>query len=190
MPGRAADPDGSPRPSLLADGVPDARGEALIQQLQAVVARRAPDNPILRQLADSAGKRLAQAQSCGLPDVLVHGDAHPGNARIGLGTPILFDWGDSRIGNPVLDLAVLNRLRGPARDALADYWLHTWKQALPGSDPGQAWHLFRPLAALRTAAVYQHFLDNIEPSERIYHEEDVRPALEIAARLAAHDSRR
>jgi hypothetical protein len=78
-------------PSLLADGVPDARGEALIQQLQAVVARRAPDNPILRQLADSAGKRLAQAQSCGLPDVLVHGDAHPGNARIGLGTPILFD---------------------------------------------------------------------------------------------------
>ncbi len=43
---------------------------------------------------------------------------------------------------------------------------------------------------LRTAAVYQHFLDNIEPSEWIYHEEDVRPALEIAARLAAHDSRR
>ena len=34
--------------------------------------------------------------------------------------------------------------------------------------------------------MYQHFLDNIEPSERIYHEEDVRPALEIAA----HDSRR
>ena len=39
-------------PALLADGVPDARGEALSQQLQAVVARR--DNPILRQLADSA----------------------------------------------------------------------------------------------------------------------------------------
>ncbi len=177
-------------PSLLADGVPEARSEALTQQVQAVVARRAPDNPILRQFADSAGKRLAQAQSCGLPDVLVHGDAHPGNARIGLGTPILFDWGDSRIGNPVLDLAVLNRLHGPARDALADYWLRTWKQALPGSDPEQAWHLLRPLAALRTAAVYQHFLDNIEPSEWIYHEEDVRPALEIAARLAAHDSRR
>ena len=78
---------------------------------------------------------------------------------------------------------------GPG-DALADYWLRTWKQALPGSDPEQAWHLLRPLAALRAAAVYQHFLDNIEPSERIYHEEDVRPALEIAARLAAHDSRR
>jgi Phosphotransferase enzyme family len=175
-------------PALLADGVPEARGEALIQQLQAVVARRAPDNPILRELAGSAANRLARARSCGLPDVLVHGDAHPGNARIGLGTPILFDWGDSRIGNPVLDLAVLNRLPGPARHALAEYWLGTWKRALPGSDPEQAWHLLRPLAALRAAAVYQHFLDNIEPSERVYHEQDVRPALELAARLAAHDS--
>jgi hypothetical protein len=169
--------------ALLADGVPDARGEALIQQLQAVVARRAPGNPVLRELAGSAGKRLARAQSCGLPDVLVHGDAHPGNARIGLGAPLLFDWGDSLIGNPVLDLAVLNRLPAPARDALAGYWLRAWKQALPSSDPERAWHLLGPLAALRAAAVYQHFLDNIEPSERIYHEQDVRPALEIAARL-------
>ena len=176
-------------PGLLGDGVPDARGEALIQQLQAVVARRAPDNPVLRELADSAGKRLARARSCGLPDVLVHGDAHPGNARVGLGTPILFDWGDSRIGNPVLDLAVLDRLHGPARTPwpIIGFAL---EQALPSSDPEQAWHLLRPLAALRAAAVYEHFLDNIEPSERIYHEEDVRPALEIAARLAAHDSRR
>jgi len=80
--------------------VPDARSEALIQQVQAVVARRAPDNPILRQLADGAGKRLAEAQSCGLADVLVHGDAHPGNARIRFSAPIIFDWGDSRIGTP------------------------------------------------------------------------------------------
>jgi hypothetical protein len=61
---------------------------------------------------------------------------------------------------------------------------------LPSSDPEQAWHLLRPLAALRAAAAYQHFLDNIEPPERIYHEEDARPTLEITARLAAHDSRR
>jgi hypothetical protein len=138
-------------PSLLADGVPDARSEALVQQLQAVVARRAPDNPILRHLAGSAGKQLAQAQSCGLPDVLVHGDAHPGNARIGLGTPILFDWGDARIGNPVLDLAVLNRLHGPARDALADYWLRTWNRRCPAatrSKHGICYARWRPCGLL------------------------------------------
>jgi hypothetical protein len=174
-------------PALLADGVPQARHEPFIHELQAVVARRAPHDPVLRRLAGEARTRLAQAQGCGLPDVLVHGDAHPGNARIGAGTPIVFDWGDARIGNPVLDLAVLSRLAGPAGRALAAHWLQTWKHALPGSDPDRAWQLLRPLAALRFAAVYQHFLDNIEPSERVYHESDVEPALQAAARLATHD---
>jgi Phosphotransferase enzyme family len=172
-------------PALLADGVPEARGDAFIQELRAVVARRAPADPVLRRLADEAGTRLAQAQACGLPDVLVHGDAHPGNARIGAAAPVVFDWGDSRIGNPVLDLAVLSRLPGPAGQALAGHWLRTWKQALPGSEPERAWQLLRPLAALRFAVVYQHFLDNIEPSERVYHEQDVQPALEEAACLVS-----
>ena len=172
-------------PALLAGGVPEARQETFIQELQDVVARRAPHDPVLRRLAEEAGARLAQAEACGLPDVLVHGDAHPGNARIGGSTPILFDWGDARIGNPLLDLAVLSRLPGPAGQALAAHWLRTWKQAVPGSDPERAWQLLRPLAALRLAAVYQHFLDNIEPSERVYHDQDVQPALQAAARLAA-----
>jgi hypothetical protein len=70
-------------------------------------------------------------------------------------------------------------------------WLLSLTRPEPttGPAPGAA-RVAAALAALRTAAVYQHFLDNIEPSERIYHEQDVRPALEIAARLAAHDSRR
>ena len=50
--------------ALLGDGVPDARGKALIQQLQAVVARRAPDNPILRELADWAAPGSLEALVC------------------------------------------------------------------------------------------------------------------------------
>jgi hypothetical protein len=38
---------------------------------------------------------------------------------------------------------------------------------------------------LREAAVYQGFLDNIEPSERVYHVDDVMPALTTASALAA-----
>jgi Ser/Thr protein kinase RdoA (MazF antagonist) len=174
-------------PALLADGVPQGGHEVFAQELRAVVARRAPADPVLGRLADEAAIRLAQAGACGLPDLLVHGDAHPGNARIGAAAPILFDWGDSRIGNPVLDLAVLGRLPAPAGQARAAHWLATWKQAVPGSDPERAWRLLRPLAALRFAAVYQNFLDHIEPSERVYHEQDVEPALQAAARLAARD---
>jgi Phosphotransferase enzyme family len=174
-------------PALLADGVPEARGDAFAQELEAVVVRRAPGDLVLRRLVGAAGVRLAAARDCGLPDVLVHGDAHSGNARIGAGTPIVFDWGDSRIGNPILDLAVLGRLPGPTGQTLTAHWLATWKQAVPGSDPERAWRLLRPLAALRYAVVFQHFLDNIEPSERVYHDQDVQPALQAAARLAAPD---
>ncbi|HEY1920564.1 MAG TPA: aminoglycoside phosphotransferase family protein [Streptosporangiaceae bacterium] len=172
-------------PALLADGVPDARHDAFVRELRSVVARRAPGDPVLCRLVDEAPARLAQAQDCGLPDVLVHGDAHPGNARIGVSPPVLFDWGDAWIGNPVLDLAVLDRLPAPTAQARAAHWLRTWKQAVPGSDPERAWRLLRPLAALRFAVVYQRFLDHIEPSERIYHEQDVLPALRAAAELAA-----
>ena len=45
-----------------------------------------------------------------------------------------------------------------------------------------------PLAALGAAVVYQGFLDAIEPSERIYHEGDVAPWLELAGRLARDGS--
>ena len=54
----------------------------------------------------------------------------------------------------------------------------------PGSDPDRAWPLVRPLAALGDAVVYQGFLDGIEQSERIYHEDDVEPCLERAGELA------
>jgi Phosphotransferase enzyme family len=100
-------------PEFLAGGVPDARWPTLLRELRALVARRAPHDARLLRTVDGAEARLAAIDECGLPDSLVHGDAHPGNARIGIGTPIWFDWGDSRVGNPLLDLAVLER--EPAR---------------------------------------------------------------------------
>jgi phosphotransferase family enzyme len=170
-------------PEFLAAGVPDARWPVLIPQLRALMARRAPNDNSLRQLIDRAEDRVRAIDECGLPNALVHGDAHPGNARIGVEPPVWFDWGDSRVGNPLLDLAVLGRV--PAlRPTLEQHWLAAWARAVPGSDPAQAWKLLRPLAALRGALVYQGFVDNIEPSERAYHVADVAPALELASALA------
>jgi hypothetical protein len=173
---------------LLAAGVPDSRGPSLLQATTDVVRRRAPTDDRLAALVDTAEERLAAVASCGLPDVLVHGDAHPGNARIGAADPIWFDWGDSRVGNPLLDLAVLAGVPETHRDRLPTLrarWLDLWADAAPGSDPWRAWRLLRPLAELRIAAVYQQFLDNIEPSEHPYHERDVAPALERAALSAS-----
>ncbi len=170
---------------LLAAGVPDARWAVLVEQLSAVVSRRAPEDRPLQALLGNASRRTDEIDACGFADVLVHGDAHAGNARIGVDPPIWFDWGDARVGHPLLDLAVLSRLGRMERDSLRQYWLDAWERAVPGADASRAWSLLEPLATLRAAAVYQGFLDAIEPSERIYHDGDVIPALEAASRLAS-----
>ena len=172
-------------PALLEAGVPDGRWPALTEQLAAVVSRRAPSDGPLRALVDGAGRRTAAIDECGLSDVLVHGDAHSGNARIGVEPAIWFDWGDSRIGNPLLDLAVLSRIAPAPRASLLRHWLRAWDQAVPGADASRAWSLLEPLAALRMASVFQNFLDSIEPSERVYHDGDVLPALQAASQLAS-----
>lgn len=53
---------------------------------------------------------------------------------------------------------------------------------LPAADPRRALTVGEPLAHLLYAVRYQEFLDNTEPSERVYHEGD--PAAEIRAALS------
>lgn len=168
-------------------GVPDRRWVPLVNAAAAVVARQAPDDKVLRRLIDGADERIEAIDACGLPYVLVHGDAHSGNARIGGAAEpgIWFDWGDSRIGHPVLDVAVLLRAGESDADGLVDHWLDGWKRVMPGTDPHRAWQLIRPLAALGDAVVYQGFLDGIEATERPYHASDVPACLAKAAELAA-----
>ena len=172
---------------FLAAGVPDRRWPTLLALARAVVDARMPDDERLQALVDDSDARVDAITACGLDDVLVHTDAHGGNARIleGAATPIWYDWGDSAVGHPVLDVSVLERPETPSRDELISYWLDAWKHASPGSDPHRAWQLMRPLAALLGAVVYQRFLDGIERSERVYHEGDVLPCLVRASALVA-----
>jgi hypothetical protein len=172
---------------LLNAGVPDRRWPALLVAARAVVDARAPRDERLLKLVDDTDDRVAAIEECAMGDVLVHSDAHGGNARIRDGSegPIWYDWGDSVVGHPILDVAVLERPETPYRDELVAYWLDAWKRAWPGSDPHRAWGLIQPYAALLGAIVYQGFLNGVERSERVYHERDVAPCLERAARLAA-----
>jgi aminoglycoside phosphotransferase (APT) family kinase protein len=113
----------------------------------------------------------------------VHGDFHPGNVRGTADEFVILDWGDSGIGQPMIDqLAFCRRLTAADRAAAEDVWAAEWQRIVPGSDAGRAAALLAPVAALNAAVVYQSFLDSIEPDERPYHKGDPVEALREAIR--------
>ena len=163
---------------LLALGLPDFRGPALSAAVEDVVRRHGPqlgveERTALDGLLDGLDRRWAGIAACGLPDTLVHGDVHPGNARGDAEHLVLMDWGDCGVGHPLLDQpAMLDRIDPGKVDAVRRAWDAAWQDAVPGSDPRRAAELLAPLAAARQAVIYQGFLDRIEPSEHPYHRED------------------
>lgn len=163
-------------------GVPDKRLD--VDRFANVAAPYLDDIPGLADLIDGLPERLAAVADCGLPDTLLHGDLHPGNVRTdGTGSPVIVDWGDSAIGNPVFDLLRLTEgLSTP--EPLVAAWVERWRRSVPGSDPARAISLSRPVAALQSAATYAGFLADIEQSEWPYHAADVPDCLTAAASAA------
>jgi hypothetical protein len=167
------------------DGIPDRRPEIL-----SAAVRDLLDGPVGAELTPDelrAAKNLRwrweMLAGCGLPDTVVHGDFHPGNWRRGDGAPVVLDFADAHLGNPVLDgLRAIDYLPADRRRPAASSWIAAWSAAVPRSRPAEALRIAEPLAHLAYAVRYQEFLDNIEPSERVYHLGD--PAAVIRHALA------
>jgi aminoglycoside phosphotransferase (APT) family kinase protein len=174
---------------LLDLGLPDWRAPALGRSIAEVVDRTkaelaADDQDVLAAFVAALPDRFATIESFGLPEGLVHGDFHPGNARGERGALVLLDWGDSGIGNPLLDQpAFLTRIDPAEVDKIRDHWHAAWRRAVPSSDPDRASSLLAPVAAARQAVIYRSFLDNIEASEHPYHRADVPDWLRRTAEI-------
>jgi hypothetical protein len=83
------------------------------------------------------------------------------------------------VGNPAYDiLRLVEGLDEPA--AVLSAWAARWS----GADALRAVGLLRPVAALRSAAVYAGFLAAIEPDEHPYHAADVPERLAAAVAAA------
>ncbi len=174
---------------LLALGLPDWRAPALGAAITDVIERTRDEIPVedRAMLADFVRRlpdRFDDVRTCGLRDTLVHGDFHPGNFRGDGRALTLLDWGDSGVGHPLLDQpAFLDPIPDACVDAVRAHWLQQWRTAVPGSDPARASVLLAPIAAARQAVIYRNFLDNIEPSEQVYHRADPAKWLNRTAAL-------
>jgi Phosphotransferase enzyme family len=174
---RVGRPPGLPdrRPEILAAAVRGLLDGAIGDELTSAELRAA------RRLQD----RWEMLDGCGLPDTVVHGDFHPGNWRSDGGPAVILDWADAHLGNPVLDgLRAIDYLPPGLRETAAGAWTAAWAAAAPRSRPAEALRIAGPLAHFAYAVRYQEFLDNIEPSERVYHEGDpvgvIREALALS----------
>lgn len=159
---------------LLAIGAPDWRAPALTAAVRAMVWRddvRAElsggERDRLDALVGDLPRRFDELAECGLPDTLVHGDAHGGNWRSDGQSLVLLDWGDCGVGHPLLDAAAFEEQGGSGLLVAA------WQLRLPHAFVQRAAALIRPVAALRLALIYRTFLDGIEPAEGVYHRSDV-----------------
>ena len=65
------------------------------------------------------------------------------------------------------------------------HWAALWLAAVPGSGPERAAALLEPVAAPRQAVIYDQFLAQIEPDERVYHTGDPAAWLRRAADISA-----
>jgi Phosphotransferase enzyme family len=162
-------------------GVPDERGQALIEPIKQVVTEYGGDQRLIEDLPE----RFAEIEACGVPDTLVHGDLHPGNVRGDGQRWAIIDWGDSFVGHPGYDIMRLAEgLPEADRQVLIGEWAERWRNEVPGCEPERVLDLMAPLAHLRAAVVYARFVANIEPAEHPYHASDVPAALERAAAAA------
>lgn len=163
---------------LATMGLPDWRAAALTAQIEDVFERTAPEleadeRKALASFLKALTQRFQALTQCGIGDTLVHGDFHAGNVRGNDSSLALIDWGDSGIGHPLLDQpAFLNALPDQVKLPLKTHWNAVIRAAWPGSDPEHAAALLAPIAAARQAVIYRKFLDNIEPSEHVYHRGD------------------
>lgn len=174
---------------LLALGLPDWRAPALTAAIESVMERTAVELPledrsVLDAFAESLPQRFADCAACGVGDSLVHGDFHPGNFRGDGGNLTLLDWADSGVGHPLLDQpAFFEHAPKENHPDVTALWSREILAAWPGSDPARAAHLLAPIAAARQAVIYRKFLDNIEPSEQVYHRADPATWLSRAAQI-------
>lgn len=165
---------------LLARGIPDRRGHHLAQWIRTQLAGWADDHPA-SALIDGLDGLADELDACGLPATVVHGDMQGGNARGDDEHLTILDWGEATVGHPVLDVVTLTLDLTPADAApILDAWVEQWRRTAPRSDPARALALGRPFHGLRNAALYAHFVANIEATERPYHAADVPEALDRA----------
>jgi hypothetical protein len=132
----------------------------------------APMKPESMRQLEAAIPRLVEAcerlGAIGPADTIVHGDFHPWNVADVDGRSIVFDWSDSCIGHPFLDLVTyVGRTADVAtRRACIDAYVAAWSDVLRPDALEEAVLLALPLGALHQVESYRRIVAGIAEDDR------------------------
>jgi Ser/Thr protein kinase RdoA (MazF antagonist) len=107
-------------------------------------------------------RRVEAPELDALPDTLVHGDFHPGNAVVDGDRAVIFDWSDACVANPLFDLHLYlsdvadERERDELVEAYASGWngeveADTLRELLPPAAPFSRRHQAESYRAIDAA---------------------------------------
>ncbi|MEA2547977.1 MAG: hypothetical protein QOE42_575 [Chloroflexota bacterium] len=87
------------------------------------------------RVLEALATAVARVESIGLPESVVHGDFHSGNAALVDDRVVIIDWSDAAISNPAIDLVTWVAWSGGRQrevDAATDGWVDAWSGAVDG----------------------------------------------------------
>ena len=99
-----------------------------------------PDDPWDVARLECATAAVEQAiprvEALGLPETVVHGDFHSGNAALVDGRAVIIDWSDAALGDPAVDLVTwISWSRGDIGEIepAVDAWIRAWSVVIDPS---------------------------------------------------------
>jgi aminoglycoside/choline kinase family phosphotransferase len=108
----------------LADDLDAALGPDGVAHVEGDVSRERRARAV-----DATRRAVGRVGELGMPDTIVHGDFHAGNAAFRDGRAVIIDWSDAAISNPAIDLVTWlawSKGEPDQQQAAIDAWIGAW----------------------------------------------------------------
>ncbi|WP_327303584.1 aminoglycoside phosphotransferase family protein [Streptomyces sp. NBC_01298] len=152
---------------LIQRGCPDLPLERLPDDVADLAARRnlltADESARLRAVLPALRSLCAQVGALGFPPALVHADLHPQNVQWTRDGWLLFDWTDSCVTHPFVELAMPLSYDTPAvRRTRAAAYAADWRRIMPADAVASALRAAPVIGAAHLAVSYRRILESIQ----------------------------
>jgi hypothetical protein len=122
-----------------------------------------------RRVTKAVAVAVARVESVGLPESVVHGDFHSGNAALVGDRIVIIDWSDAAISNPAIDLVTWIAWSGDRTNEVAaatDAWVDAWSGVVDGDALRAVIDDVLIVGAAYQIVSYDGIRRNLEPATR------------------------